>query len=72
MLLDAAEKSIPKSNGQMKRKMVPWWTDDCSRVVKEKNKTLRILRRAHNYQNLIKYKQIQAKVKKTIRNAKRQ
>ncbi len=72
VLLKAANESIPKSNGQMKRKMVPWWTEECSAVVKERNKALRILRRTHNFQNLIKYKQMQAKVRKIIRNAKRQ
>lgn len=31
-------------------------------VVKEKNKALRILQKTHKLQNLIKYKQAQAKV----------
>lgn len=36
----------------MKRKVVSWWTDECSIVFKERNKALRILRRTHNFQNL--------------------
>lgn len=41
-------------------------------MVKERNKALRVLRRTHNLQNLIKYKQAQAKVRRIIHKAKRQ
>lgn len=34
-LIEAANQSISKSKGKMKRKAVPWWTDDCARAVKE-------------------------------------
>ena len=71
-LLEAAKQSISKSKGRMKRKAVPWWTDECSKIVKERNRALRLLRRTHNVQNLIRYKQEQARVRKIIREAKRQ
>ncbi len=71
-LLDVAKQTISRSKGRMKRKAVPWWTDECGKVVKERNKALRLLRRTHNFQNLIKYKQAQAKVRRVIYKAKRQ
>ncbi len=71
-LLDVAKQTISRSKGRMKRKAVPWWTDECGKVVKERNKALRLLRRTHNFQNLIKYKQAQAKVSRVIYKAKRQ
>ncbi|XP_044220816.1 uncharacterized protein LOC122991683 isoform X2 [Thunnus albacares] len=71
-LLEAAKQSISKSKGRMKRKAVPWWTDECSKIVKERNRALRLLRRTHNVQNLIRYKQEQARVRKIICKAKRQ
>lgn len=54
----------------MKRRAVPWWTDECGEVVKERNKALKILKITNNLQNLIKYKQAQAKVRKIICKAK--
>lgn len=51
MLFDAAKQTISRSKGKMKRKAVPWWTDECGEVVKERNKALRVLRRTHHFQN---------------------
>ena len=71
-LIEAANQSISKSKGRMNRKAVPWWTEECSKVVRERNIALGKLRRTHNFLNLIKYKEAQAKVRKVIRKAKRQ
>lgn len=51
---------------------VPWWADECRKIVKERNRALRLLRQTHNVQNLIRYKQAQARVRKIIHKAKRQ
>ena len=40
--------------------------------MKERNIALRKLKRTHHFQNLIKYKEAQAKVRKVIRKAKTQ
>ena len=72
ILIEVAKQTISKSKGTMKRKAVPWWTDECSAAVKERNKALKVLKRTHNFQNLIKYKQAQAVVRRTIRKEKRQ
>lgn len=71
IFIEAANQAISKSKGKMKRKAVPWWSDECAKAVKDRNKAFRILRRTHSLQNLIVYKYAQAKVKKIIRNAKR-
>lgn len=55
----------------MNRKPVPWWTEECSKIIKERNKAFKILRRTHNFQRLVEYKMIQAQVKKVVRKAKR-
>lgn len=72
IIINAARQSISKSKGRMKRKAMPWWTDECVEVVKKRNKALRILKITHNLLNLFKYKQAQAKVRKIICKAKRQ
>ncbi|KAI2660328.1 putative RNA-directed DNA polymerase from transposon BS [Labeo rohita] len=66
-----ADETIPKSSGKRGRKSVPWWTGECRRVIKDRNRTFRLLRRTHNFEHLIQYKRAQALVKKTIRQAKR-
>lgn len=40
----------------MRRKAVPWSTEDCSKAVKTRNKAFRILKNTHNFQHLIQYK----------------
>jgi len=50
--------------------VVPWWKDECKRVVKERNKALKILKSLHNFKNVIQYKRAQARVRGTIRRAK--
>lgn len=55
----------------MRRKAVPWWTEDCSKAVKTRNKAFRILKNTHNFQHLIQYKKAQVLVRRTVRRAKR-
>lgn len=53
----AAEATIPKRSGKSKRKAVPWWNDKCEEAVKNRNRSFRILKRTHNFQHLIEYKE---------------
>ena len=70
-IYEAAIGSIPRSKGKMRRKAVPWWTEQCSDAVKKRNKAFRDLKRTHSFQNLIDYKRAQAVVRRTVRQAKR-
>ncbi|KAJ8004355.1 hypothetical protein DPEC_G00158310 [Dallia pectoralis] len=38
MLVAAAEVAIPVSKGGGRRRVVPWWTDECSKRVRERDK----------------------------------
>lgn len=67
----AAIATIPKSSGKLVRKAVPWWCSKCKEVVKERNRAFRRLKRTHNFQHMIEYKQAQAEVRRTIRQRKR-
>src|SRR4029434_4155795 len=49
-----------------KRKMVPWWSDDCKEVVKSRN-----IKSNHSYTNLMDFQRAQSKVKRVVREAKR-
>lgn len=70
-LILAAIESIPKSKGRTGQKVVPWWDDECKEAVKNRNKAFKLVKRTHNFQHLIQYKQAQAVVRRTIRQAKR-
>ncbi len=72
VILEAASELILKSKGKMTRKAVPWWTDKCSKAVRERNTAFKLLKRTHNYNHLILFKKAQAVVRKTISQAKRE
>lgn len=72
IIIKVARKTIPQNKGSMKRRAVPWWTNECSEAVRERNRTFKQLKKTHNIQNLIKYKKAQAIVRKTIKEAKKQ
>ncbi|XP_013856479.1 uncharacterized protein LOC106512397 [Austrofundulus limnaeus] len=71
VIMKAAKLAIPISKGKRTKKEVPWWTQKCSEAIRKRNQTFRILRRTHNYQNLIEYKKAQAEVRKVIKKAKK-
>lgn len=52
-IIIAAESSIPKSKNRRKRKLVPWWTEECQQAVRDGNKAFRLVKRTHNMQYLI-------------------
>lgn len=68
-IIRAASVAIPKSKPKKLGKIVPWWTSECKKAIKDRNKVFRVLKRTHNYQNLIEFKKSQAVVRKTIREA---
>lgn len=71
IIIQAAEASIPKSVGRGSKKSVPWWTEECSEAIKERNKAFKQVRRNFTLQYLNEYKRAQAIVRRTIRKAKR-
>ncbi len=67
----AAACYIPKSTGRMRKKRAPWWDDKCKQAIKSRNKAFKLVKRSRNFQHLVQYKQAQAMVRKTIRQARR-
>ncbi len=71
-ILLAASQSIPKKGGKKKRKIVPWWTKECDKVIKSRNKAFKMLKKNHSFQNFIEYKMKQANVWRIIKNTKKE
>lgn len=68
-ILSAAIEAIPESKGKIKRKAVLWW-NKCKTAVRNRNKAFKLMKRTHNCQHMIQYKQAQSVVRRTIRQAK--
>uniref|UniRef100_A0AAQ4RRK9 Reverse transcriptase domain-containing protein n=1 Tax=Gasterosteus aculeatus aculeatus TaxID=481459 RepID=A0AAQ4RRK9_GASAC len=72
MLVAAAEVAIPVSKGGGRRRVVPWWTDECSKRVRERNKAFRALRRSMTDTKVLEYQRKRAETRRTIKRAKRE
>ena len=71
-IMEAAEASIPRSNGRRKKPPVPWWNSDCRRARVEKLRAERALRRnPDNQGNKIAYKRCKAIFRRTANVARR-
>jgi len=53
----------------MKRK--PWFTDDCKHIINQRKKALRNLRNHRTCSNIEQFRIYRAKVRRTMREAKR-
>ena len=71
LLLTAAHQSIPTSKGNRMAKRVPWWTNECTRVVVERKRTLRRYQRTGLVADKIAYKRAKAIARSTTYQAKK-
>lgn len=44
-IVEAAKRSIPRSRGNKKKKLVPWWMSECTEAVKARNKSFKVLKK---------------------------
>lgn len=64
--------NVPKTKPSVKnRSPVPWWNEECSRVIKERKKALNVLNRGFSVDKLIDYKRKKAVARRVILKAKR-
>lgn len=53
ILCGRANEIIGKNKNIRKKKAVPWWTDECSEVIKVRNKALKKVKLTHSFDDLI-------------------
>lgn len=70
-IIGSARQTIVRKEGMKRRKLVPWWNDECRDVIRKRNKAFKVLKNTHNFQHFIEYKRMQAVVRKTIKESKR-
>ena len=70
-ILDAAGRHIPikKINNKSKKPSVPWWTEECTKVVRERNKARNRAQHTGNGHDYISYKEKEKVCKTTIKNS---
>lgn len=69
LILNAVLNSVPLKTIGGKKKMVPWWNDKCTEVIKERNSALRMLRNNLNQENLINYQRKKAQARRVIEDS---
>ena len=57
LILNAALDSIPIREMKGRRKIVPWWNEECTKAIKDRNKALRQLRNNLTQENVNEYQE---------------
>ena len=70
ILLDIAEKAIPKTSTSLKRSN-PWFNEDCKESIKERRASVRKFQVNPTSENLENMKIFRAKARRTVRRAKK-
>jgi len=71
-IIHAAEGSIPKTTGRMRKPPVPWWSEDCRLAKQERTRAERALRRSPTLHNKIRYNRAKARARYIMNTAKQQ
>lgn len=74
IIINAKNQAIPliNPNKQFKRKISPWWDDQCTRVINDRTTALILFKASPNTENYINLKKYVAKAKKFLKNKKKQ
>ena len=67
---EAAEESIPKSDGYYRTCPVPWWNKRCEMIKRERNKAEKRLLRNPTAANKMEYKRLRGVTKRIFKDAK--
>uniref|UniRef100_A0A673INJ1 Mitochondrial-processing peptidase subunit beta n=1 Tax=Sinocyclocheilus rhinocerous TaxID=307959 RepID=A0A673INJ1_9TELE len=71
-IISAANQSIPLIRGnRKKKKSVPWWSEECTVAIRERNKAFRILKRLITQDTVVEYQKKRAAARRVIKSAKR-
>ena len=70
---EACEKTLKKTSRTINlRYYTPWWSEECSEIVRDKHQARNRLNKYPTVENLINFKRLEAMAKKITRKAKRE
>ena len=70
-VIRAAREAIPISKPNPRKRMVPWWNEECSRAVRRKRAAFLKMKRSFRYADIIQFKDLRALARKTTLHAKK-
>ena len=71
-LINAAERSIPRSTGRPGKIPVPWWNSECQLAYNDRKRAQRALHRSRSLVNLIAYKRAKARCRYIFKKSRKQ
>lgn len=71
MLLVATAAAVPRTTGKQRKKVVPWWTQECTEAIQARNRAFRVLRRTLTTEKVLEYQRTRAVARKVIKDAKK-
>ncbi|KAI5728073.1 hypothetical protein M8J77_011106 [Diaphorina citri] len=71
-IISACEDNIPRSNPENMKPRVPWWTEECYKAIKNKNKCYRKYKSTLSPDDFTLFKRARAISRKTVWQAKRE
>ena len=71
VLYQICEETIPRSTTIPNKPRKPWFTEECKKAIKDREKALKALRRNPDYNNLEFFRLCRAKARRTIKKSKR-
>ena len=71
VVIESAKQSIPMRSGNIRKKSVPWWNDNCTKAIRDRNRAFRQLKLHHTLSVLIEYNKARAVVRKVVKSAKK-
>ena len=71
ILINIAEETLPKTSTKSKKAKTPWFTDDRKTAIKQRKGALRQFNNRPTHYNLINYRILRAKARRTIKNQRK-
>lgn len=71
-IIAAASQSIPNNMSQKGKTNVPWWNEECSGAIKDRNRAFKRLRTTLTMNNLMEYQRKKALARKVFKEAKKE
>lgn len=70
-LVNCARSFTTNPSNHRQRRRVPWWSQDCSKAIKNRRKALKTLKRSPNMENHIDFRRLRAKAKWTLKQSRK-
>ena len=70
-IIQSADISIPKSSGKKGKYANPFWNEECSQAIKDREKAKRIMKRSYDFNDVLVFKRAKAVATKVINCARR-